>query len=542
MTDLLTATHFEGRPLGKAYKLRNGCIVRTDPGGPWAHGGVIVAVPPAQNSYTFAAGSDLCLVYGGLDPLTWTGGGFGEGFDVVGEYPLDAPEAPSTPNKPFKVGQVWKTRGGTSKYRTYTIEAVDAEGEQPIRAISSGGCISRFSPGGRFYADGSEGVLDLVELVTDAPADGKAALPAIAVGQRWSRSDGQVVTIVKDDGTGIPFRDNAGRWYRRDGSSGEVRLVELLDGPAHPIPAIAVGQLWRRSDGGRVRITDNDGTDRPWRSNDGIWYTPDGVDEDGVRLVELLQGAAATEAAPAKEVPALAVGQKWKTRGGDVVTIIPGRRNGFFRLELRPALADWWYRSHRGSKFCHSPGVLGEDHKDTLVELVEDVKQSQPEPPKQVNAERPAFAPWQVWRHRDGGLRVIASHDARSEHADYEWLLIAPDGTWKPNGYYWFSTQQLSELLVEYVGPMAMPEGAEAPEVKFSAKAGDVWADDSGKEWLVAEVGADDEDAMYLAYPRVGDADGSAGFRWFDAAGELETDGDEDSIRLRRLIRNAFTG
>lgn len=84
----------------------------------------------------------------------------------------------------------------------------------------------------------------------------------------------------------------------------------------------------------------------------------------GARTIstDMIELAAETKA----EVPALAVGQKWRTRGGEIVTV--EHWEGALRVTGRP----WWYESHKDSKTCHSPGILGQEHKDTLVELITD--------------------------------------------------------------------------------------------------------------------------------------------------------------------------
>lgn len=91
------------------------------------------------------------------------------------------------------------------------------------------------------------------------------------------------------------------------------------------------------------------------------------------RLTELVRqefAKLAPKLAP-KEVPPLAVGQKWRTRGGEDITIRADRLDGYFRADGL-AVNDWWYRSHHSSKKMHSPGELPESHPDTLVELIAD--------------------------------------------------------------------------------------------------------------------------------------------------------------------------
>lgn len=81
-----------------------------------------------------------------------------------------------------------------------------------------------------------------------------------------------------------------------------------------------------------------------------------------------LKAKAIAEAAKAKTVPELAVGQKWKTRGGRIVTIKKSSSN-FSTKELQ-----WWYGNHTVSKSCHSVGFNRDLHLDDLVEMVGHVK------------------------------------------------------------------------------------------------------------------------------------------------------------------------
>lgn len=82
-----------------------------------------------------------------------------------------------------------------------------------------------------------------------------------------------------------------------------------------------------------------------------------------------------------KEVPPLAVGQKWRTRGGAIGKVIKGYEDDgdSFRVEGSP----FWYDSHRNSKSCHAPGMgLSDDNIHTLVELISDATAPEKSPDK----------------------------------------------------------------------------------------------------------------------------------------------------------------
>lgn len=95
------------------------------------------------------------------------------------------------------------------------------------------------------------------------------------------------------------------------------------------------------------------------------------------KLTELVRQKFA-ELSP-KEVPPLAVGQKWRTRGGKEVTINRGTAGQFAAKASR---GDWFYNNHNRNKLCHSPGVFGCEHEYDLVELIADAPASEKSPNK----------------------------------------------------------------------------------------------------------------------------------------------------------------
>lgn len=85
----------------------------------------------------------------------------------------------------------------------------------------------------------------------------------LEVGKRYRKANGEIVTILFDDGRPeLQFRGSDGRWYNECGTWPHNRepLVALVeDEPAKPEepkknPPFAVGQVWRMRNGGKARI------------------------------------------------------------------------------------------------------------------------------------------------------------------------------------------------------------------------------------------------------------------------------------------------
>lgn len=140
------------------------------------------------------------------------------------------------------------------------------------------------------------------------------------VGQKWTRRDGQVVTITRvSDGSFLPVQGDDGPYRRRDGrlhandldsgfdlvslvtpeNADEIEAPETVSAPK---PEFKVGQVWRRRDGGTEKITrvDNDGT-YPVMVESVNSYTLDGkfhvsMSETGADLVELVSDPSDTTA------------------------------------------------------------------------------------------------------------------------------------------------------------------------------------------------------------------------------------------------------
>lgn len=139
-------------------------------------------------------------------------------------------------------------------------------------------------------------------------------------------------------------------------------------------PTFKLGQKWRTRGGEIVTVLKMDTSGVPVFTDVG-WHFPDGRSNIGSvlgsrDLIELI-----SEAETAKEVPPLAVGQKWRTRGGEIVTVERFRGEDFAVKPVSGGDIAWWYKSHHsGSKHCHTPGVWhnsrGDQHEDTLVELI----------------------------------------------------------------------------------------------------------------------------------------------------------------------------
>lgn len=120
------------------------------------------------------------------------------------------------------------------------------------------------------------------------PLAPEPAKPALAVGQRWRRRDGVVVTIEIHDTreTSYPFHA-AGHWYRANGTSCIDRagkdLIELISEPeSQPQPAtttprkfVAISSYYAEGVYHTDAIAD-DGTAWRAQSNDHAWtqYTP----------------------------------------------------------------------------------------------------------------------------------------------------------------------------------------------------------------------------------------------------------------------------
>lgn len=66
---------------------------------------------------------------------------------------------------PFKVNQVWRTRGGDE----WTIEAITSHPRSPVIARSPCDSIRCFGLDGIFDGEDEEGPLDLVTVVKDTP-------------------------------------------------------------------------------------------------------------------------------------------------------------------------------------------------------------------------------------------------------------------------------------------------------------------------------------------------------------------------------------
>lgn len=134
--------------------------------------------------------------------------------------------------KEFKVGQVWKRRGGG----TETIHAVLTDGAYPII-----GRVTSYTREGKCYSWGDSS-MDLVELVQDAP-EKPAPAKEFKVGQVWKRRDGGTETIraIRTDGV-YPVTGSSGWLYTRTGDyllrgDSDSDLVELVQDVITPPPA-----------------------------------------------------------------------------------------------------------------------------------------------------------------------------------------------------------------------------------------------------------------------------------------------------------------
>lgn len=129
-------------------------------------------------------------------------------------------------------------------------------------------------------------------------------------------------------------------------------------------PKIELGQKWKTRGGEIVTIVENTGHNLyPWCAGDGESYTDSGlyrsVRTDDRDLMELIEDTPVKK--PTK--PALSVGQKWKTRVGEVVTITSRDDHEY-----------WPWNTDDGASYTED----GYEHSNTkpnmsdLMELIED--------------------------------------------------------------------------------------------------------------------------------------------------------------------------
>lgn len=113
-------------------------------------------------------------------------------------------------------------------------------------------------------------------------------------------------------GAGVPWRHSEYWWRPPSKPAPEPLATAPEPQPApEPVasdrPALAVGQTWRRRDGEVVTIVKNDGSDEwPFETSDGKWYAPNGylysaLHIDKQDLIELISEA--PEPAPASPAP-----------------------------------------------------------------------------------------------------------------------------------------------------------------------------------------------------------------------------------------------
>lgn len=298
----------------------------------------------------------------------------------------------------FAVGQKWKTRDGATA--TITGEDRDDPRCHHWYISMSGGRADCVNPDGRADVFNPENPHDndLIELVTDANYQ---EVPTLAAGQVWQTRGGQTVTAERVEDYYRMRLPDGGQicWWYKDhqkskaehapgtwGASHEDALVKLVavsatkpKPDAKPESKFAIGQTWKTRDDRTVKIVKHDpdpsskynwyweevgDSSSDWVTNEG---RSDGTEEDDNDLVEQV-----TESG----VPALAVGQVWKTRGGKTVEIIKGDGGPF---ACKGTHVCWWYASHSTTKEYHSPGSPGSfEHEDDLVELVTEAKQETP--------------------------------------------------------------------------------------------------------------------------------------------------------------------